>query len=252
MGAWFGWRFVSQVSRALDGVATWLEQRANGAPPELAGAWRERAQLYRASIGLTYQQRQYAFRMNATDPSFDISKLQVRLLDNACVAPTAVTGPLPDTLVIDLHGELGVADLADLERQLAVAKNVLLEIDSTGGCILSSFKLFELLADKNTTATVVHKCFSAAVFILQAAKKRRAKKCAQFMIHSGAVFIAGNAAQLRAAADLDDQITKVLHNVLARRTALPSAVISEWLTGGDKYFSAAEALSLHLIDEIIA
>jgi ATP-dependent protease ClpP protease subunit len=241
---------VSWGADVLGEVARWLDERAVSAPPALAESWRQRAEFYRHTVGLTHAQREYAFRMSTLDTNFDARKLERPILSANTVAPMTVTGP-PNTVTIQFGGELGTFDILDIEHQVGRCDKVLLEIDSNGGDAKQSLRLFELLSKHpQVHAHVSRKCYSAAMMLLQAADYRTASKAAQFMVHRCSSFIAGNASQLRLAAELNEEFDLVYLDILCHRTKQPLAAVQDWMSK-DTYFDPKEALAAGLIDEIL-
>ena len=101
------------------------------------------------------------------------------------------------------------------------------------------------------TVEVIGWALSIASVILQAGTTRRAHESALVMVHAPWTNTTGNADALRGSADLLDQVRESML-IAYRRTGQPDDVIRSWLDGKDHWFTAAEALALGLIDEVIS
>jgi hypothetical protein len=69
-------------------------------------------------------------------------------------------------------------------------------------------------------------------------------------VHQPVNFVLGNASQLRFNADRLDGICTRFEQIISSRTKQPLGRVREWV-GAETCFSAAEALAVGLVDEII-
>ena len=140
------------------------------------------------------------------------------------------------------------SQLEGLDRQTPLA----VEINSDGGSVQDASAIFNLLKTfSDVEVTIVGWALSAASLIAMAGKRVRAFGSSLIMVHApwldGA---SGNAGELRASAEMLDQVAKAMRSAYGRTGQSPS-IIDAWLGGKDHWFTASEALAVGLVDEVI-
>jgi ATP-dependent protease ClpP protease subunit len=91
-------------------------------------------------------------------------------------------------------------------------------------------------------------CFSAATLILCAGQERRIVSSGRVMAHAPISFCGGTPTELRAAADNLDQTRATMAAIL--KTCCAPALVEKWLSTGDHYMTATEALACGLVTKI--
>lgn len=162
---------------------------------------------------------------------------------------TTWTGKAATMAIGDEIGCYG-ATAKDALDSLAGAKSVELIVDSYGGDSEAALELHRGLKGRVKKAFIFCACQSAAVTVAMSAKRILADPSARVMVHSPRLCRFGGAARLRQSADYLDRLTGEISSVIVKRTGQPAGVVEKWFTG-DNYFSAQEALDVHLIDEIL-
>lgn len=149
--------------------------------------------------------------------------------------------------VVSIHGEIGIGNQTaeDLLEAVGPEGDVRFIIRSFGGDTDIALKIFYSLKDRVTVATV-YECFSAAMIFACAAKTIRIQAGARMMVHRARRAVFGDQDQLALAIKHIQKCNQAYFKVLSRRC--PNAV--EWNDGKDHYFTASEALSAGLVDEI--
>ena len=140
------------------------------------------------------------------------------------------------------------SQLEGLDRQTPLA----VEINSDGGSVQDASAIFNLLKTfSDVEVIIVGWALSAASLIAMAGKRVRAFGSSLIMVHApwldGA---SGNAGELRASAEMLDQVAKAMRSAYGRTGQSPS-IIDAWLGGKDHWFTASEALAVGLVDEVI-
>lgn len=130
---------------------------------------------------------------------------------------------------------------------------LMVELNSDGGSVADGVAIYNLLRGwpGGLEVQVVGWALSIASVILQAGTKRSAHESALIMVHAPWTSSTGNATAMRTSAELLDQVGQTMLTIY-RRTGQSDAVILGWLDGSDHWFTAAEALSMGLIDNVIA
>lgn len=127
-------------------------------------------------------------------------------------------------------------------------------LNSSGGSEQDGFAMYDML--RLARNQVVIDCYgvvqSIAALILQGAWKRRMSLECRLMMHNGTVETSGPVHQgtFVSVASESAYLTKRYHEVIANRCGVTPTLVGKW-SDQERYFSAAEALSSNLIDEII-
>lgn len=158
---------------------------------------------------------------------------------------------------IKIFGDIGYAVTAEsVSQQLGTfdrAAPVSVEINSDGGSVMEAAAIFAMLRTwpAGVVVEIVGWALSAASVIAMAGRKIRAHDTAMLMVHAPSVGTEGNAGALRQLADTLDKTSETM--LLAySRTRQSDAVIRGWLDGSDHWFTAAEALQVGLVDEVLS
>lgn len=127
------------------------------------------------------------------------------------------------------------------------------EVNSDGGSVSDGIAIYNLLRGwtGGVTVEVVGWALSIASVILQAGSRRIAHESALVMVHAPWTSNTGNSASMRDSAALLEQVASTMFSIY-RRTGQPDPVVSKWLAGEDHWFSASEAKTIGLVDEVIS
>jgi len=143
--------------------------------------------------------------------------------------------------------------IQELNELSANNDTVVVHINSGGGSIFDGLTIYNAIM--NCKAEIVGKidglCASMATVVALGMDKLYMCKSAQFMTHKASGIAAGSAEDLKTYASMMDHLEKVICEVYAGRTGLPSdEVRTQFLQPQDRWFSANEALAAKLIDGI--
>lgn len=135
-------------------------------------------------------------------------------------------------------------------RNVKEDEDIELEINSYGGDVFAGIDIMNTLRGHKGKVTVIITgiAASAASIICMGADVIRMYSNTQLMLHNAWTIVAGNAKQLRKAAD---DLDVVGESVLASYTHRIDAKVAKKLLDEETYLSAAKAKELGLIDEIV-
>lgn len=135
-------------------------------------------------------------------------------------------------------------------RSIKEDEDIELQINSYGGDVFLGIDICNSLrAHKgNVTVTITGIAASAASIICMGADKIKAYSNTQLMVHNAWTVVAGNAKELRKAAD---DLESIGESVLASYTHRIDSDEAKELLDKETYLSASKALEKGLIDEII-
>jgi ATP-dependent protease ClpP protease subunit len=150
----------------------------------------------------------------------------------------------------DNIGAFGLSAV-DFIRDMGAASKVELRIDSGGGDGSTALATHAALAQIDCIALVTGRCCSAAILPLMAAKRISAYPGSMFMLHAPVRFVCGNELELRSAADDLLGLKVDYRRIVSARTGQSASTVNKWLSGQDRWFTAAEALSAGLVDELV-
>jgi ATP-dependent protease ClpP protease subunit len=157
-----------------------------------------------------------------------------------------------DRAIAHVFGSIVFGQTAsDFIAQLGDAKSVRVVIDCTGGNSSVALEVYEALRELNTEVEITGRCYSAAVTIAMAGRKIRIHPTGRMMIHRPVVAVMDDSDGLRSSAKNLDKTGEQIVAAISRRSRAPLSQIESWLRSGDHYFTAEEAVSLGLADEII-
>ncbi len=156
--------------------------------------------------------------------------------------------------IIRIEGQIGFDATAQTVRsQLQMAPagaQLVAQINSEGGSVQEATAMYaELAAVPGLVIEVTGWALSAATMLLMASNTRRMTPSSLLMVHAPWMSAGGNADELRALADVLDQVKSAMQTAY-RRTGRSAAQIDEWLDGRDHWFTADQALAAGLVTEI--
>ena len=166
---------------------------------------------------------------------------------------------LADSTPVYLYDEIGMWGItaSDFVKELNQidTKTVDLHINSPGGSVFDGVAIHAALVNHKATvnSTVDGVAASAASFIAMAGEHRGIEKPATMMIHDAAGLVLGNAADMRAMADLLDQLSDTIAAIYADRAG---GTVTDWRdamrAGTDgTWYTSAQAVSAGLADEVL-
>lgn len=170
----------------------------------------------------------------------------------------AITGPIYATD----YAEPGICASTAVAAEIRAASGDLeLSVNSPGGELEGLAEIVAALHDwraanpsAQCTATITALAASAAAYLLlmlPRGSRVRAYPLAMLMYHSSTTLACGGSGALRDAAHYLEQLDTVLRSYL-ERTAVPGALIDEWLSEGRQgWLSASEAMGYGIVDEIV-
>jgi ATP-dependent protease ClpP protease subunit len=132
---------------------------------------------------------------------------------------------------------------------------ITVRINSFGGSVSDGIAIYNALKNHPAQVTTCVDGIGASVasLIFQAGDRREIAENAQLMVHAPWTYAAGNAPELRAAADMLDSWANSMAQTYSRASGKPAdAVLAEWLDGKDHWMTAAEAVAAGLADEAVA
>lgn len=141
-------------------------------------------------------------------------------------------------------------EFGQLMKSVSEDEEIILEISSLGGDLFTGIDICNTLrAHKGkVTAIVTGIAASAASIMLMGADVIQAYSNTQIMVHNAWTIVAGNAKELRKAADDLDSIGE---SVLASYTGRIDADLAKTLLDEETFLSAQKAKELGLVDEVI-
>lgn len=160
--------------------------------------------------------------------------------------------------IVPLVSEIDAETFADVQVNVleaaAAGASLVVRICSRGGEAAAGFAIYDLLsATPGVITEAWGECDSVAALILMAGSVRRASRNSRIMIHNSASHIGhavlGKEDFLRHGQEhlrLDETYAKII----ATRSGLPLGKVEHW-NKSETFFSAEEALTVGLIDEIV-
>lgn len=160
-----------------------------------------------------------------------------------------------EILIYDIIGQdfFGAGVIAkDVKEQLdsfGDAEQITVRVNSPGGDVFEGNTIYNLLAEHPAEITVKIDGYAASIasIIAMAGDKVEIAENAMFMIHNPYTFSVGDAAELRAQADVLDQVKASL--ISTYKTRVNSDDLSD-LMDAETWFSAAEAVEFGFADAI--
>ncbi|WP_437193509.1 head maturation protease, ClpP-related [Planctomicrobium sp. SH527] len=164
----------------------------------------------------------------------------------------AGSGTVPTLYIYDTieRAESGNAGftLGDLQRFLdanRTAREILVEISSTGGDAYAGIAIYEKLISApqkvRTRATGI--VASAASIIFLAGDVREMSENAELMIHNASVEAVGGVREMEGAAQMLHQLNRKMAQIISQRTGQPEQIVKAWMNE-EKWLGAHDARSL--------
>lgn len=161
----------------------------------------------------------------------------------------------PDRAAVYIYDEIGYwgTTAADFVRELNGLRVTQLDIhiNSPGGEVDDGVAIFNAIRAHRaqTTVYIDGLAASAASFIAQAGDRRVIARNAQVMIHDALGLALGNAAEMRAYADLLDRYSDNIADIYAQRGG---GTVDEWRERmrAETWYTGAEAVAAGLADEV--
>ena len=132
------------------------------------------------------------------------------------------------------------------------SREILVRINSPGGDVVDACAIYNAIRSHSSTITTRNESLaaSAASFILTAGKKRQAYGNTLTMIHNPWMVVVGDPDNLRAAADVGDQVLTNIVDMYADHTNIGKRDLRAMMKA-ETWMSAKEALANGFIDTII-
>lgn len=179
------------------------------------------------------------FRVVAGDP--DLDPLTPDLGDTATV------------YVYDVIGAFGV-EAADAVKAIAAIQkaNIHVRINSPGGDVFDARAIKTALEQHpaKVTAYIDGVAASAASFLMLAAENIQIAAGAFVMIHNPWGFAMGDAREMRATAQLLDQVAEAIRNDYSARTGLDSAAVAKMMDD-ETWLEASDAVAQGFADSVM-
>lgn len=168
--------------------------------------------------------------------------------------------PGNDTGCILLYGEIGEygrVNSADIVRELMEAettyKHIDVRVNSVGGEVYTGIALFNAFRNSKADITfyIDGVAASIAAVVAVCGKPLKMSKYARLMIHNVSGGAWGNTQDMKDCVKQMESLEATLVEMLAAKTGKAQEEIKNlWFDGKDHWFTAQEALELHLVDEI--
>lgn len=125
-----------------------------------------------------------------------------------------------------------------------------LRINSPGGDVFDGFGIANLVRARRATVVIDGLAASIASVIAIAGQRVKIAANAHVFVHLPFTFAAGDAGDMRDAAELLDKMTGTIARSYSAKTGKDDATVRKWMKD-EKWFDAEEALANGLVDEII-
>lgn len=142
--------------------------------------------------------------------------------------------------------------MRDRLSEIPEDQEIELHINSNGGSVKEGVAIYNLLrqAPNKKTGIVDGVAHSVAFLILQACDVRKMGIGTSALIHNMWMYVAGNAAQLRKAADDLDDLMETNRQIFLQRATITEDELRQ-IMDAETYLTPEKALEYGLIDEII-
>jgi ATP-dependent protease ClpP protease subunit len=152
--------------------------------------------------------------------------------------------------VINITGEItsfeGVPDFA---KALGDVQQIEVFIDSFGGCSSIAFPLHDVLKEREATAHILNRCWSAAAIIAAGCKNIRMARGGSFLVHEVRASCFGTREKMLQKADWLKDSNEQQVRIFSNRSGCSHELVRRWLAA-DTVFTAEGALRVGLVDEI--
>lgn len=151
----------------------------------------------------------------------------------------------------DEYDQLTAIQFAERLRGLGDVPELTVRINSPGGSVFDGVTMYNLLAQHKAAVTVEVDglAASAASVVAMAGDRINMAENAMLMIHNAWMWTAGNAVELRRAAELLDTIDSQLVRTYAARTKLEADRVQEMMAA-ETWLSSDQALEAGFVDEV--
>ena len=165
---------------------------------------------------------------------------------------TNAEGERAAVYLYDVIDDWGItADAFVTELRAVSAPAIDLHINSPGGWVFDGIAIYNALRNHPATVdvTVDGLAASAASFIAQAGDTITVEKAAKLMIHEAGGLVMGFSKDMRAMADLLDELSDTIAGIYADRSGKPAA---GWLDlmAAETWFGAEQAVAAGLADKV--
>lgn len=145
---------------------------------------------------------------------------------------------------------MSVWEFGQMMKQIKEDEDIVLEVNSYGGDVFIGIDICNTLRSHpgHVTAIITGIAASAASILTMGADTIKAYSNSQMMVHNAWTIVAGNAVELRKAAE---DLESIGESVLASYTGRVDAAQAKELLENETFLSAAKAKEIGLIDEII-
>lgn len=154
-------------------------------------------------------------------------------------------------------GSIGPLSASRLQRSVTILEHmskdpITVTLNSMGGSVTDGCGMFDILASSPCYIIIkaYGNCSSMALILMQAADYRMSYASTEFLAHDGSVSVDGVARDAERLLEKSKADRIKAYEILAARTKRPKSFWSRKLAN-DFYLTAAQALELNLIDEII-
>ena len=154
-----------------------------------------------------------------------------------------------DGAAVHIVGELSTVDgsVPDFGESLGDARQIDVYIDSFGGCSSVAFPLHDILRERDATAHILNRCWSAAAIVAAGCKHIRLARGGSIMIHEVRASCFGTREKmLDKAAWLSDANERQVR-IFSNRFRCSHEAVRRWLSA-DSIFPADGAHRLGLVD----
>lgn len=161
-----------------------------------------------------------------------------------------------DRIGLDPWTEQGIdpRDVVAALKQHKQASELHVRLNTPGGSVMDATTIYNHLHEHpaRVTTKIDGAAWSAGSFLAMVGDEIEMAKNASMMLHPArGGWFAETSIEHREAADLLDKITAGLADIYADRTGQPREVVDEWLSGPDRWFTAAEAMEAGLVTRVI-
>ncbi len=159
---------------------------------------------------------------------------------------------LYDIIGKDFFGGISAGDVADMLSKMEDAKQIHVRINSDGGAVSDGMAIHAQLTQHPADITVSVDGFAASIasVIAMAGDTIQVTPQSMLMIHDPWAMVAGNAADMRAQADILDKVAGQIAETYSTRTGVKLNKVREmmaaetWMTGG-------EAVDMKFADKLV-
>ncbi len=159
---------------------------------------------------------------------------------------------LYDIIGKDFFGGISAGDVADMLAKMEDAKQIHVRINSDGGAVSDGMAIYSQLTQHAADILVSVDGFAASIasVIAMAGDTIQVTPQSMLMIHDPWAMVAGNAADMRAQADILDKVAGQIAETYSTRTGVKLNKVREmmaaetWMTGG-------EAVDMKFADKLV-